>query len=153
MQLLCHGLLVGILVSFAATAALGADGDASSQGVQWLRSAEQAAELSDKTGKPILIYVRSETCHYCDLMQKDVWEDPRTAALIAREFIPLKLTREENKEGVAAMKVKGYPSTLIFSAQRSFIGRIDGYVNAQQFAQTANNLRAAAIEKDQAVAR
>jgi thioredoxin-related protein len=78
-------------------------------GVEWLRSAAKAAELSQKTGKPILIYVRSETCHYCDLMQRDVWEDPATVAMIQRQFIPLKLTREENKEGVEAMKVKGYP--------------------------------------------
>lgn len=122
-------------------------------GVEWLRSAEKAAELSQKTGKPILIYVRSETCHYCDLMQKDVWEDPAIVSMIKRQFIPLKLTREDNKAGVEAMKVKGYPSTLIFSQQREFVGRIDGYVDAEKFQRTVAGMQVAATPDPNALQR
>lgn len=131
--------LAPLLVWCCFTAAVSA-----ADGVEWLRSAEKAAELSEKTGKPILIYVRSETCYYCDLMQKDVWEDPTIVTMIKRQFIPLKLTREQNKAGVEAMKVKGYPSTLIFSPEREFIGRIDGYLDAEKFQRTVAGLQVAA---------
>ena len=49
-----------------------------SKEVKWLRSATEAARLASETGKPILVYVRSEHCHYCDLLQKKTWQDPAT---------------------------------------------------------------------------
>jgi thioredoxin-related protein len=120
---------------------------AQSDGITWLRSAEQAAELSRKTGRPILIYCRSESCHYCDLMQREVWQDPTTADIITREFVPLKLTREENKEAVEAMKVKGYPSTVIFSADRKYLTRVDGYLPNEKFLSAISSIRTAAAER------
>jgi thioredoxin-related protein len=101
--------------------------------VQWLRSATEAARLARETGKPILVYVRSENCHYCDLLQRKTWQDPATQAMIMREMVPLKLTLEENREAVQAMKVKGYPSTVIFSASREYLARIDGFVTPEDF--------------------
>ena len=121
---------------------------ARAEGVEWLRSAEQAAELAQRTGRPILIYVRSENCMYCDKMQKDVWQDPATVNIIMHEFIPLKLTREENKEAVEAMKVKGYPSTLVFSPERTYISRIDGYVNSHKLLDEISGIRTASAERN-----
>ena len=121
---------------------------AKTDGVQWLRSASEAAVLSQKTGKPILVYVRSENCHYCDLMQKNVWQDPTTAAIIMRDMIPLKLTLEENRAAVEAMKVKGYPSTILFSPQREYIARLDGYVGPEQFLARINQARGTIAQSD-----
>lgn len=101
--------------------------------IPWLNSATEAAMLSQKTGKPILIYVRSQNCHYCDLLQKNTWQHPQTRARVMRDMIPLKLTLEEHKEAVEAMKVKGFPSVLIFSPNREYLARIDGYVTPEQF--------------------
>lgn len=112
----------------------------------WVTSASQAAEMAETTGKPILVYVRSLNCHYCDLLQKKTWQDPKIKALIARDMIPLKLTLEDNREAVEAMKVRGYPSTLLFSAGREYLMRIDGFVSPQEFTQRVSKayLRASA---------
>lgn len=101
--------------------------------IPWLRSATEAAIQSQTTGKPILVYVRSKNCHYCDLLQKNTWQDPATKARVMKEMIPLKLTLEENKEAIEAMKVKGFPSVIVFSPRREFIGRFDGYMTPEQF--------------------
>ncbi len=101
--------------------------------IPWLRSATEAAIQSQNTGKPILVYVRSKNCHYCDLLQKNTWQDPATKARVMKEMIPLKLTLEENKEAIEAMKVKGFPSVIVFSPRREFIGRFDGYMSPEQF--------------------
>lgn len=101
--------------------------------IPWLRSATEAAIQSQATGKPILVYVRSKNCHYCDLLQKNTWQDPATKARVMKEMIPLKLTLEENKDAIEAMKVKGFPSVIVFSPQREFIGRYDGYMTPEQF--------------------
>jgi thioredoxin-related protein len=101
--------------------------------IPWLRSATEAAKLSQSTGKPILVYIRSQNCHYCDLLQKNTWQNPETRTRVMRDMIPLKLTLEENKEAVEAMKVKGFPSVVIFSPRREYLARIDGYVTPEQF--------------------
>lgn len=49
------------------------------------------------------------------------------------DVVPLKLTLEENKEAVEAMKVKSFPSVIIFSPRREYLARIDGYVAPEQF--------------------
>jgi len=119
------------------------DVSANNQEVKWLRSAAEAARLARETGKPILVYVRSEKCHYCDLLQKKTWQDPATQKLIMREMIPLKLTLEENREAVEAMKVKGYPSTVLFSASREYLARIDGFVSPEDFQKQISKVRLA----------
>jgi thioredoxin-related protein len=101
--------------------------------IPWLRSATEAAMLSQKTGKPILVYIRSKNCHYCDLLQKNTWQNPETRTQVMRDMIPLKLTLEENKEAVEAMKVKGFPSVVIFSPRREYLARMDGYMSPEQF--------------------
>lgn len=105
-----------------------------------MRSAHEAAELSRETGKPIMVYVRSETCHFCDLMQSDVWEDSKVAQIVMRQYVPLKLTREENPEAVAAMKIKGFPATLLFSSDYAYIGRLDGYMKSAPFLQAISKM-------------
>lgn len=115
------------------------------QEIQWLRSAEQAATQAAQSGKPILVYVRSANCHYCDLMQTNVWQDRATVDAVMRDFVPLKLTREENPEAVRVLQIKGFPSTVIFSADRRYVDRLDGYLEPEQFR--------AAVGKMQTVSR
>lgn len=116
--------------------------DARGQEIQWLRSAEQAAAEAAQAGKPILVYVRSANCHYCDLMQTNVWQDQATADVVNREFVPLKLTREDNPEAVKVLQIKGFPSTVIFSADRQYVDRLDGYVEPQQFRAAVGKMHA-----------
>lgn len=110
--------------------------------IEWLRSAQQAGEVAAQSGKPILVYIRSANCHYCDLMQTNVWQDPATLATVMRDFVPLKLTREENPEAVQVLQVKGFPTTLIFSADRRYVDRLDGYVEAERFRTAVGKMHA-----------
>jgi uncharacterized protein YyaL (SSP411 family) len=145
-------LFVSSTIYLAAVKTLSAQ-EVAADGVTWLRSAEQAASLSAQSGKPILVYVRSANCHYCDLMQKNVWQDPATVQTVMREFIPLKLTQEENPEAVKAMQIKGFPSTLIFSADRKYLSRIDGYVTVEKFRTTVTGVLTASSADTQPVVR
>ena len=110
--------------------------------IQWLRSAAQAGELAAQSGKPILVYIRSANCHYCDLMQSNVWQDPTTVDTVMRDFVPLKLTREENPEAVKVLQVKGFPTTVIFTADRRYVDRLDGYVEAERFRAAVGKMHA-----------
>ncbi len=128
---------LALLIAFAAMPHV------SAQEIQWLRSAEQAAQVASQTGKPILVYVRSANCHYCDLMQSNVWQDPTASTIINRDFVPLKLTREDNPGAIEVLHIKGFPSTMIFSADRRYVDRLDGYVESERFLAAVGKMRAA----------
>lgn len=132
--------LVGLLMLVATPLLVS---DVRGEEIQWLRSAEQAATLAAQTGKPILVYVRSANCHYCDLMQTNVWQDQATAKTVMRDFVPLKLTQEDNPEAVKVLQIKGFPSTVIFSADRQYVDRLDGYLEPQQFRVAVAKMQAA----------
>ncbi len=113
--------------------------------IRWLRSAEQAAAMAAQSGKPILVYIRSANCHYCDLMQSNVWQDPASVAAVNRDFVPLKLTREDNPEAVQALQIKGFPSTVIFAADRTYVDRLDGYVEPEKFLKAVGRAKQTAL--------
>jgi len=115
---------------------------AQAEEIEWLRSAQQAGEVAAQSGKPILVYIRSANCHYCDLMQANVWQDPATVETVMRDFVPLKLTREENPQAVQVLHVKGFPTTVIFSADRRYVDRLDGYVEAERFRTAVGKMKA-----------
>jgi uncharacterized protein YyaL (SSP411 family) len=117
------------------------------EGIQWLSSAQQAAQVAADSGKPILVYFRSANCHYCDLMQSNVWQDESTASAIMRDFVPLKMTREDNPQAVQVLKVKGFPSTIIFSADRQYVDRLDGYVDVERFRTAVSKMRTASVQR------
>ncbi len=135
----CSLMVLPLVVCLASGGAMAQDRKGA---VQWLRSAHEAAEESEATGKPILVYVRSKSCHFCDKMQDEIWDDPDTAKLIMQEFVPLKLTNEENRAAVQAMKVTGFPSTLLFSPGLKYLGRRNGYLPRDQFLNAISTLQA-----------
>ncbi len=47
--------------------------------------------------KPLLISLGYFACHWCHVMQRESWRDPAIAALLNRDFIPVKVDRELNQ--------------------------------------------------------
>ena len=47
--------------------------------------------------KPLLVSLGYFACHWCHVMQRESWRDPAIAALLNRDFIPVKVDRELNQ--------------------------------------------------------
>nr|WP_244934912.1 DUF255 domain-containing protein [Leptospira jelokensis] len=55
----------------------------------------EAFETAEKEDKIILLSIGYSTCHGCHVMERESFEDPSTAALLNRDFVCIKLDREE----------------------------------------------------------
>ncbi len=66
--------------------------------VQWRPWGDEALRKAKNDGKPILLSIGYSTCHWCHVMARESFEDPETAAIINRHFIPIKVDREERPE-------------------------------------------------------
>src|SRR2546428_2450838 len=64
----------------------------------WYPWGSQALELARTEHKPILLSIGYSACHWCHVMARESFEDPQTAALMNRDFVSIKVDREERPD-------------------------------------------------------
>lgn len=63
--------------------------------VDWYPWSEEAIQAARAADKPIFLSIGYATCHWCHVMEKESFEDPKIAELMNRAFINIKVDREE----------------------------------------------------------
>jgi uncharacterized protein YyaL (SSP411 family) len=66
--------------------------------VDWRPWGKEALEKARKENKPILLSIGYSTCHWCHVMEKESFEDHRTAEIMNRHFVSIKVDREERPD-------------------------------------------------------
>ena len=68
------------------------------QPVNWLTWSEESIKKAQKEDKPILLSIGYSSCHWCQEMSRNCFEDRYIASLMNRHFICILVDREENPE-------------------------------------------------------
>jgi hypothetical protein len=66
--------------------------------VDWLPWGNEAFEKARRENKPIFLSVGYSTCHWCHVMAHESFEDDATAEMMNREFVNIKVDREERPD-------------------------------------------------------
>lgn len=66
--------------------------------VDWYPWGEEAFAEAQRRDVPLLISIGYSTCHWCHVMARESFADPETAALINRDFVAVKVDREEHPD-------------------------------------------------------
>ena len=66
--------------------------------VDWYPWGDEAIKKAKEEDKPILVSIGYSACHWCHVMEKESFEDPATAAIMNRNFINIKIDREERPD-------------------------------------------------------
>jgi len=66
--------------------------------VDWLPWGNEAFEKARRENKPIFLSVGYSTCHWCHVMAHESFEDTATAEIMNREFVNIKVDREERPD-------------------------------------------------------
>ena len=66
--------------------------------VYWYPWGEEAFEKALREDKPIFLSIGYSTCHWCHVMARESFEDPRTAEILNQNFISIKVDREERPD-------------------------------------------------------
>ena len=91
--------------------------------VDWYPWGEEALNRAREENKPIFLSVGYSTCHWCHVMAHESFEDAQVAEILNRNYIPIKVDREERPDIDAVyMNVcqamtgsGGWPLTVILS--------------------------------------
>jgi len=116
---------------------------ASAQDRKWFDSPDEAAGVAARSGKMIVVSVGADWCHYCKKMDRETWTDGKVQQAIKQNYVPLKLTYERHHELLAVMQIKAFPTTLVFTSERKFLTKMEGYVDAEKMALLLEQIRIA----------
>jgi uncharacterized protein len=66
--------------------------------VDWYPWGAAALERAQREDKPIFLSIGYSACHWCHVMERESFEDPAVAELMNRDFVPIKVDREERPD-------------------------------------------------------
>jgi hypothetical protein len=66
--------------------------------VDWYPWGEPALDKARAEGKPIFLSIGYSACHWCHVMEHESFEDAGIAALLNRDFVSIKVDREERPD-------------------------------------------------------
>jgi len=66
--------------------------------VDWYPWGEEAFDRARTEGKPVFLSIGYSTCHWCHVMERESFENEAIAALLNRDFVSIKVDREERPD-------------------------------------------------------
>ena len=125
---------VAILISFALTSVAVAE-------ISWHASPKATIAAARESGKPILVFVSTQWCHYCKKMDKETWADPVVSAVVSANFETLLLDGDRDARIVNRLGLRGYPATLLYTPDGYFVSQQSGYMPPAQTLQWLGSMR------------
>jgi len=126
--------------------------------VDWFEWGEEALKKSRNENKPILVSIGYSSCHWCHVMEREVFEKDDIAAIMNENLVCIKVDREERPdidhiymESVQAMGVQGgWPLNVFLTPdQKPFYGGT--YFPPDQWTQVVRGINNAFVNRRQEV--
>lgn len=94
--------------------------------VNWYPWGAEAFENARQQEKPVFLSIGYSTCHWCHVMERESFEDLETAALLNRDFVAVKVDREERPDIDAVYMAVcqamtgagGWPLTILMTPEK-----------------------------------
>jgi uncharacterized protein len=95
--------------------------------VDWYPWGDEAFEKARKEDKPVFLSIGYSTCHWCHVMERESFENPDLARLLNRDFVSIKVDREERPDVdriymlfvQAATGSGGWPMSVFLTPERT----------------------------------
>jgi hypothetical protein len=66
--------------------------------VDWYPWGPEALDKAKELDRPIFLSIGYSACHWCHVMERESFEDPETSAQLNRDFVAIKVDREERPD-------------------------------------------------------
>ncbi len=129
--------------------------------VRW-RSIREGEREARSTGKPALYFFTAEWCSPCHTLRREVFSDPKTAALIEREYVPISVEDREQEEGRNSAEMlrlarrfglQGFP-TLIVARPDGKVGvQVQGWAGRERSVEFLNGAKERLLQMEREEAK
>ncbi|GAA4458598.1 thioredoxin family protein [Novipirellula rosea] len=95
--------------------------------VTWHRTLRSGWQEARRRNVPMVIYISTDHCVYCDAMKRDTWSNETVEQRVSQDFVAILLTPQENEATLGRIDVAAYPTTLIGVPEGKIVGHRTGY--------------------------
>lgn len=118
-------LLLALLAGGAASGLAAADK------IEW-HTYEAGMARSKAETKKVFLHFYADWCTFCVEMDRKTFKDPAVVAALNRNFIPIRVDSDRNKEIAALFRVKGLPDSWFMDENGAVIGHRPGLIPPEQ---------------------
>ena len=101
------------------------------QGIKWY-SYKNGMIAREKNEKKVFIHFWTSWCGYCTKMEKKTFNDPRIIDYLNKNFIPIKVNAEKEKNIAVTYNVKGFPDNWFIAEKGKKIANQPGYLKPEK---------------------
>ena len=95
--------------------------------ISWHDNLESGWRESQRSGRPMVIFITAARCHYCDAMKQATWKDQGVEKRVNDGFVAVQLSPERNPQELSRITVEMYPMTIVAVPQGKVIGHRKGF--------------------------
>ncbi len=95
--------------------------------VYWHTDFDAGWREAKQKNLPMLIYITSDNCTYCNAMKRNTWCNNAVESHVARGFVAIELKPNRNTKALSRIEVKTYPTTLLGLPAGKVLGHRIGY--------------------------
>lgn len=103
-------------------------------GIPWIHSTADALAAARQANAPIVAFVTSSHCHYCQKMEAQTWSNDSVIRQVTGSFIPLRLDADREPQVVESLRVRAFPTTVVFTPQGQVIDSAQGFQSPAKLA-------------------
>ncbi|MGV3485992.1 MAG: thioredoxin family protein [Planctomycetaceae bacterium] len=95
--------------------------------IAWHDNLDSGWRESQRTGRPMVIFITAAKCRYCDAMKDITWQNRSIENRVASEFVAVQLTPERNARELSRIEVKMYPMTIVAKPEGKVVDHRKGF--------------------------
>ena len=100
----------------------------------------KAIEQAHAQNKSIMLLFDQDDCYYCHEMKEKTLSNPDVISKLNEGYITVIIDVNEQTNIASKYKVFGTPTTIFLDSNQKQIGKIEGYVGADEFLNTLKGI-------------
>jgi hypothetical protein len=101
---------------------------------QWQTWSESVFERARQEKRFVLLDLEAVWCHWCHVMDRETYADPRVGELIERHYIAVKVDQDARPDLSRRYEDFGWPATVVFAPDGTEIVKRRGFIPPERFA-------------------
>jgi thioredoxin-related protein/outer membrane protein assembly factor BamD (BamD/ComL family) len=101
--------------------------------INWRSDYSKALREAADSGKPMIVVVGTEDCHWCKQLDVRTFAAGEVAKLLNDRFVMYKFDANRQTELARALRVQVYPSMYYAAPTGAIVGHQEGFIDAEPF--------------------
>jgi uncharacterized protein YyaL (SSP411 family) len=80
----------------------------------------------------VILDLEAVWCHWCHVMEKTTYSDPKVIELLASHYIPVRVDQDANPDLSSRYGDWGWPATIVFGPDGTELAKIRGYIEPER---------------------